>query len=160
MNSWSIRANLISGARRTPRVKRQGGGGRRLLVREGRRRLPHTASQGTACHLAAQRTGREEMWANASSNDLPAQSTILQGPQGPIGHGRWIPGGNMYKGAPMYSSPLSSRGFGQALPSARHPSDTREGFSNEDRVDRADRAAMWCETHDHAWFIVHCLELC
>ena len=136
-----------------------------VLVREGRRRLPHIASQGTACHLAEQRTGREQMWANASSNALPAQSTILPVHQGSIGHGRWIPGGNMYNVAPMYSSPLSSRGFGQAdTPSARgHPSDTREGFSNEDRVDRADRAAMWCGTHDRTMFspcIVHCLESC
>jgi hypothetical protein len=65
----------------------------------------------------------------------------------------------------MYSSPLSARGFGQAdTPSARgHPTDMREGFSNEDRVDRADRAAMWCETHNRTLFspcIVHCLKSC
>ena len=62
---------------------------------------------------------------------------------GPLGHGRWVPGGT------LYSSSLSSRGFGQAeAASARadHPSDRQHGTDEKDRVERADRAAMWFES--------------
>ena len=67
----------------------------------------------------------------------------------------------MYEEAPMYSSSLSSRGFGQAdTPSAKdHPSDVRKGLSEADKMNRAERAAMWCAVINSLRSSVSCTRL-